>query len=81
MAEKAGLLGHLRSRCSLRQTRGGFSTSGFLPPFGDYVLLNGGEGGIRTRGTLLRFTSLAKKRFRPLSHFSLPYKTVIVAES
>jgi hypothetical protein len=33
---------------------------------------NGGEGGIRTRGTLLRFTSLAKKRFRPLSHFSLP---------
>ena len=31
---------------------------------------NGGEGGIRTRGTLLRFTSLAKKRFRPLSHFS-----------
>ena len=33
---------------------------------------NGGEGGIRTRGTLLRFTSLAKKRFRPLSHFSIP---------
>ena len=39
-------------------------------------LENGGEGGIRTRGTLLRFTSLAKKRFRPLSHFSHPFRIV-----
>lgn len=36
------------------------------------AVINGGEDGIRTHGTLLRLTSLAKKRFRPLSHFSLP---------
>ena len=33
--------------------------------------VNGGESGIRTHGTLLRFTSLAKKRFRPLSHLTV----------
>ena len=31
---------------------------------------SGGDGGIRTLGTLLRFASLAKKYFRPLSHVS-----------
>jgi hypothetical protein len=30
----------------------------------------GGEGGIRTLGTLLRYNALAKRRFRPLSHLT-----------
>src|SRR5258706_16433358 len=30
----------------------------------------GGEGGIRTLGTLFRFNALAKRRFRPLSHLT-----------
>lgn len=38
------------------------------------VLKSGGEDGIWTHGTLLRLTSLAKKRFRPLSHFSIPIR-------
>jgi hypothetical protein len=29
-----------------------------------------GEGGIRTLGTLLRYSALAKRRFRPLSHLT-----------
>jgi hypothetical protein len=31
---------------------------------------NGGERGIRTLGTLLRYNALAKHRFRPLSHLT-----------
>lgn len=31
---------------------------------------NTGEGGIRTLGTLLRYSALAKRRFRPLSHLT-----------
>ena len=30
----------------------------------------GGEGGIRTLGTLLRYGALAKRCFRPLSHLT-----------
>ena len=36
--------------------------------------VSGGDGGIRTLGTLLRFASLAKKYFRPLSHVSEAWK-------
>ena len=32
---------------------------------------NGGEGGIRTLGTLLEYGALAKRCFRPLSHLTL----------
>ena len=42
----------------------------------DLAAPNGGDGGIRTRGALLRLTSLAKKRFRPLSHVSYICKLV-----
>ena len=38
MVEKAGLLRHLQSLCSLRQTRGGFSSQPSCRPFGDFVL-------------------------------------------
>jgi hypothetical protein len=31
---------------------------------------NGGEGGIRTLGTLLEYGALAKRCFRPLSHLT-----------
>jgi hypothetical protein len=33
-------------------------------------LKRGGEGGIRTLGTLLRYGALAKRCFRPLSHLT-----------
>tara|TARA_R110000796_G_scaffold185697_1_gene302559 strand:- start:9535 stop:9885 length:351 start_codon:yes stop_codon:yes gene_type:complete len=32
---------------------------------------NGGEGGIRTRDTLLRYTPLAGERLQPLGHLSV----------
>ncbi len=32
---------------------------------------NGGEGGIRTLGSLLDYGALAKRCFRPLSHLTL----------
>ena len=32
--------------------------------------VTGGEGGIRTLGTLLRYGALAKRCFRPLSHLT-----------
>lgn len=35
------------------------------------MVLNGGEGGIRTLGTLLEYGALAKRCFRPLSHLTL----------
>src|SRR5438477_9246661 len=34
------------------------------------VAADGGEGGIRTLGTLLRYGALAKRCFRPLSHLT-----------
>ena len=34
------------------------------------TMLNGGEGGIRTLGTLLEYGALAKRCFRPLSHLT-----------
>ena len=37
------------------------------------MVLNGGEGGIRTLGTLLEYGALAKRCFRPLSHLTLVY--------
>jgi hypothetical protein len=38
----------------------------------EYLTYNqsGGESGIRTRGTLVRYDALAKRCFRPLSHLS-----------
>ncbi len=32
--------------------------------------IHGGEGGIRTLGTLLEYGALAKRCFRPLSHLT-----------
>ena len=34
------------------------------------LLVNGGEGGIRTLDTLLTYTPLAGERLQPLGHFS-----------
>ena len=33
--------------------------------------LNGGEGGIRTRGTRKGYNALAGRRFQPLTHLSI----------
>ena len=35
------------------------------------LIQNGGEGGIRTRDTLLGYTPLAGERLRPLGHLSM----------
>ena len=50
----------LRSQTSFRRTLG------FIIPF----IENGGESGIRTRGTLVGYDDLANRCFRPLSHLS-----------
>ncbi len=36
-------------------------------------MCDGGEGGIRTLDTLLRYTPLAGERLRPLGHLSVLY--------
>ena len=45
-----------------------------LAPWSMGPILNGGEGGIRTLGTLLEYGALAKRCFRPLSHLTYSRK-------
>jgi hypothetical protein len=41
--------------------------------FNSLIADHGGQGGIRTRGTLLTYTHFPGVRLKPLGHLSLPY--------
>ena len=61
---------HPRPRARRGERHASIQTKTAACSAGGGVDSSGGESGIRTHGTLLRFTSLAKKRFRPLSHLA-----------